>query len=126
MQGQLVEALKVHNKALRYRRRTLGNGHEDVAESIRHVALIHMMQEQFHEALVLLKEAHRIVRGAFGNDHVSVAGTCFSMAQCKLQLGDLAGALAGFRKSHRIFSQHGAVHAEDAQKAAEFVQRLEA
>ena len=46
-QGKLDEALNVHNKALRYRRRALGDGHRAVAISINDIACVHMKKKTF-------------------------------------------------------------------------------
>jgi tetratricopeptide (TPR) repeat protein len=45
------EALKMHNKALKIRRRALGNDHPDVASSVTGVGSVYGAQGKWEEAL---------------------------------------------------------------------------
>jgi tetratricopeptide (TPR) repeat protein len=117
------EALQVYRRALRHRKRILGERHELVGYSMSKVAQIHMDRGYFAEALILFECAEGIQRGAVGSDHWEVACTCQSIAFCYRRLGDLDKCLASIRESLRIVTLTGSP--EEVAKFAEKVQFCE-
>jgi tetratricopeptide (TPR) repeat protein len=126
LQGKLDDALNVHNKALRYLTRGLGDGHREVAVSITDIASVHMKKNEFRQALVMLEDAERI-HCTFGDADPALGFTCINIASCKEELGDRDGALASAKEAYRILSKStGAGYAEQAARADSKIRSLEA
>jgi tetratricopeptide (TPR) repeat protein len=124
LQGKLDLSLKVHKKALKYRRRFLDGGNRSVADSIVAIGCVHMLQEKFADALVMMEEAQGIYSVALCKESESFGDNCMLMADCKERMSDREGALASAREAHRVHSKLGSSHAAKAQAAAAMVQRL--
>jgi tetratricopeptide (TPR) repeat protein len=104
-------------KALKIRRRVLGENHQDVAESLENIGHVYHDQGKPDEALEMFEEALAVFTRALGVDNEKNAGVCYLLAEAKLLSGDEAGGIESARESVRIYAKLG-VDNERSQAAA--------
>ena len=59
-QGRLDEAMRTYQEALRIKKKTLGDEHSSVGDTLYNMALLREGQGRVDEALVLFRQSHRI------------------------------------------------------------------
>jgi hypothetical protein len=101
-QGKLDQSLKVHNKAIRYCRRALGNDHPLTGDAVGCLACLCMQRELFVEALVAWKEVIGIQLRTVSHCHPTLGVTYANLAACQDKLGDVQGASASRDEARRI------------------------
>jgi serine/threonine-protein kinase len=90
--GRNDQAAPMLEKALALRRRALGPGSLDVAQSLRHLAELRMEQSDYAGAERLLRQALDIERRRLGESSAEVAGTLNQLGQAIARRGDFRSA----------------------------------
>jgi tetratricopeptide (TPR) repeat protein len=97
----------MHEKALKIRRRALGEDHVNVAKSLGSIGIIHSKQGKHAEALEMYGRTIATFDRALGVDSRESAGVYYCIAYDKQQSCDAAGALESARESVRIYTKLG-------------------
>ena len=124
-QGQLDEALEMHEKALKIKRRALGEDHVHVAKSLEGLGCVYDDQGKFAEAMEMYGKALATYDRALGVDNMDSADVYHNIAITKKRSGDVAGALESAREPVRIYTKLG-INSQTSQDAANLVKELEA
>ena len=122
-EGQLDEALRLYNKALKIKRRACGADHEQVADMLFNIGAVLTVQGWHSEALEMLEEALRVYTRALGVDSRQIARVHYSISLSRQGLGDMAGALKGAKEVLRVNTMHGVNDAVSLQ-AAKMIENL--
>ena len=120
----LAEALEMLQKALKIRRRALGEDHVDVATSLANIGRVYADQGKHVKALETFDKALATYDRALGVDSRDSAGVYYNIAIDKKRCGDAAGALESARESVRIYTKLG-INSQTSQGAADFLKELE-
>jgi len=102
VQGDLEEALSLHQEALAQRRRIFGNRHRETAVSLNNLGDLHLMLGNGDEAKAYLLEAQEIMVESLGHHHPRTATVINNLGQVAQQEGDLEGARQYYEESFRI------------------------
>jgi tetratricopeptide (TPR) repeat protein len=94
-----LQAEAALTEALAIRRRTLPEGHPDIGESLRNLAIAISDQSRFAEAEALIRQGLTISRSAFGDRHPQVVKSVHTLANVLWAEGNLPEAEHLFRQA---------------------------
>jgi tetratricopeptide (TPR) repeat protein len=104
-EGHFDEALKLHKKCVKIRRRN--DEHEAVGVSMGGIASVYFHQGKYEEALEKYEEALPLLIRGVGLDHLTMARWRYKVALCKGYLGDTEGALESVKEVQRVCDKLG-------------------
>ncbi|KAL3943271.1 MAG: hypothetical protein SGBAC_002642 [Bacillariaceae sp.] len=111
--GQMdEEALQLHMRSLRIKKKELGKTYIAVAHTHENIALVYLSRKDPSEAMKYLQEALEIKTRTLGEDHLSVAETYDHMIAASLQLNritdvvELCHRLLRIRCNSRVGNDH--------------------
>lgn len=104
--GMLDKAEECITRGMEERRRLLGDGHHDMAESRLDLASVRYAQERFDEAESLLRGALQIFRNVRGDHNLDIARTSNDLGAVLRNLGRLDEAQSLYRQALDIRRSH--------------------
>jgi len=114
-QNLLDESEKYHEKALKIRRRVLGDSDPAVAQSMYNLAVLFDETTQYDKAQPYYEQALKIWYGYYGPNHPYVANTLNNLANVYASIGDNESAVEMHKHSLSIRRKiYGNMHAETA------------
>ncbi|MFC1493715.1 tetratricopeptide repeat-containing protein [Thermodesulfobacteriota bacterium] len=85
--GQIDDAIKIAEKALKVAEDTFGEKHPYVSASLNNIALLYMAQREYEKAESYYEKSLKIAEELLGENHLRLIDTLEKIAQCYEELG---------------------------------------
>ena len=123
--GQLTEAFKSYNRALKIKEREFGVDHINSADTIMSIGLVYSDQGKYAEAISWYERALKIIEREFGVDHINSADTINNIGIVYSNQGKYAEAISWYERALKIKEREfGVDHINSADTIKQHRQRL--
>ena len=86
--GQIDDAIKIAEKALKVAEDTFGEKHPYVSASLNNIALLHMSQKEYEKAEYYYERSLKIAEELLGENHPRLIDILEKMAKCCEEIGN--------------------------------------